>query len=277
VGGVLQVALFDVLRTLGTWRWLLVPPVFFVAGWLGAENAEYDYAKQELRTANFWDGPLTMMTDNSVIIFAFVFGYSIVTGDIYVRDRYSGTATMTLLRSRSRTSWWISKICALGPLALVFSLLAFLSALVASALQLPISLGWSPASRIPWGSESAIYPSFESMPAPLFLLIIALYTAPVLWVIGSIILCASVFYPRLVTPLIVGLVWALVGTPLVAPLYSREGAGILDPAYHLSYVIHFGHDRGFVATPWYFSFLLIIATLGLAMAIGALWLRRVDL
>lgn len=273
----LRLALFDALRALGAWRWLAVPPVFFVAGWLGADNATYDYAAQRPRDANLWDGPLTMMTDNSAVVFAFVLGFVIVTGDLYVRDRSSGTAAMTLLRSRSRTGWWAAKIISLGPLALVFSLLAFLSALAASAVRLPVSLRWSPASQIPWNSESAIYPSFAASPAPLFLLLVALYTASVLWGIGTLVLCVSALYPRLITPLAAGLLWALAGTPLVAPLYFRKGVGTLDPAYHVSYVIHFGNDRGFAATPWSVSFAVIAATLVVVSVFGAWWLRRVDL
>lgn len=273
----LRLTLFDALRALGAWRWLAVPPVFFVAGWLGADNAEYDYVEQEARQANLWDGPLTMMTDNSAVVFAFVLGFVIVTGDLYVRDRSSGVAAMTLLRTHSRGLWWAAKVLALGPLALVFSFAAFLSALAAGAVRLPLSLGWSPASRIPWGSESAIYPSPEALPAPLFFLLVALYTAPVLWVVGAVVLCASTLYPRLITPLAAGLAWALAGTPLVAPLYFRDGVGTLDPAYHLSYVIHFGNDRGFVATPWFVSFSVVTATLCAAFLVGAWWLRRVDL
>ena len=276
ITGALRLAAFDVLRALGSWRWFLVPPVFFVAGWLGADNAAYNYATQTPRHANFWDASLTMMTDPSAIVFAFVLGFVIVAGDLYVRDRSSGTAAMTLLRSPSRAIWWAAKILALGPLALVFSILAFLSALAAGAVRLPVSWRWSPASRIPWDSGDAIYPSFGDLPAPLFLLLVALYTALVLWAVGAVVVAISALYPRLVTPLSVGLAWALVGTPLVAPLVFRRGVGILDPEYQLTYVVHFG-SRGFAATPWPVSFVVIVAALVLALAVGVWRLRQADM
>lgn len=277
IAEVLRLTLYDAMHALGAWRWLAVPPAFFVAGWLGANNAEYDYSTQSLRDVNFWDGPLTMMTDPSAIIFAFVLGFALVTGDLYVRDRSSGAAAMTLLRSHSRAVWWFAKVCALGPLALAFSLFAFSSALVASAVQLPLSLNWSRASQVPWGDTSAMYPSFNALPVPLFLLLVVFYTALVLWSIGAVVLGVSVLYPRMITPLAAGLAWAFAGTPLIAPIVFREGLGTLDPAYNLSYVVHFGTDRGLTATPWFVSFLVVGGTLALVLVAGSLWLRRVDL
>lgn len=278
IAEVLRLTLYDTLRALGAWRWLAVPPVFFVAGWLGANNAEYDYATQRLREANMWDGPLTMMTDPSTVIFAFVLGFVLVTGDLYVRDLSSGAAAMTLLRSCSRTGWWAAKLCAVAPLALIFSLLAFSSALAASAVQLPLSLNWSPASRISWNSsDSAMYPNYETLPPLAFFLLTMLYTALVLWSIGAVVLGVSTLHPRMVTPLIAGFVWAMVGSPLIAPLAFREGLGTLDPAYNLSYVVHFGTDRGLTATPWFVSFLVVGGTLTLVLVAGSLWFRRVDL
>lgn len=275
--GVLRLVAFNALQAVGSWRWLVVPPVFFVAGWLGAEDASYDYTTQTLRHANFWDAPLTMMTDPSAIAFAFVLGFVLVNGDLYVRDRSSGAAAMTLLRSRSRAGWWVAKVCALGPLALLFSVLAFFSALLAGAFRLPLSLQWSPASRIPWGNEGAIHPGFGTLPAPLFLLLVVLYTAVVLWAIGAVVVVVSTLYPHLITPLAAGLAWAFAGTPLVAPLVFRRGVGTLDPEYQLTYVIHFGNYRGVSATPWSVSFVVIAVTLALVLAIGAWQLRRVDL
>lgn len=183
---------------------------------------------------------------------------------------------MTLLRSRSRAVWWAAKVCALGPLALVFSVVAFLSALTAGAARLPISPGRSPAARIPWGDRSALYPSFDALSPPLFLLLVALYTALALWAVGAVVLGISALYPRRITPLAAGLAWALAGTPFVASLVFREGAGRLDPAYQLSYAIHFG-TPGFAATSWSTSLAVIGGTLALVLLFGAWRLRRVDL
>jgi hypothetical protein len=73
------------------------------------------------------------------------------------------------------------------------------------------------------------------------------------------------------------LAWALAGTGLVSSLASREGPGRLDPAYHLSYVIHFGNDRGFAGTPWSASLAVVLVAIALALLVGAWSLRRTDI
>ncbi len=273
----IRLTLYDTLRALGSLRWLAVAPVFFVAGWLSAENAQYDFTTDRLRQSNFWDAPLTMMTDPNTVAFAFVFGFVLVTGDLYVRDRSSGAAAMTMLRSRSRPGWWAAKVLALAPQSLVYSILAFLSALAAGAAKLPVSFQWSQAALISWDSNKAIYPGAGTLPPPLFLLLVALYTALALWAVGAVVLTVSTLYPRHVTPLVMGFLWTLAGTSLLAPLVSREGIGKLDPVYQLTYVIHFSNPPYFIAMPWYVSFLVIGATLLLVLFFGALKLRRVDL
>lgn len=273
---ILRLILFDVLRVFGSWRWLAVPPVFFVAGWLGAENAAYDYETQRPRNANFWDGPFTMMMDPSAILFAFLLGFTLVSGDLYVRDRISGSAAMTLTRSRSRYSWWTAKVLALGPIALAFSTLAFLSALVASAFQLPVSMIRSQAAQVAWNGSGAIYPSFETLPMPLLLLLVTLYTAFALWAVGAVVLCVSALYPRTVTPLAMGLAWTLAGTPLIAPLAFREGVGTLDPAYQISYVVHF-LNGSFSAASYILSSAVILCTLALTLIIGGWRSSRTDM
>lgn len=218
-----------------------------------------------------------MMTDPNTIAFAFVLGFVLVTGDLYVRDRSSGAAAMTLLRSRSRPGWWAAKVLALAPLALVFSILAFLSTLVAGAAKLPISSQWSQAALLSWNSSKALYPGAGTLPPPLFLLLVTLYTALALWAVGAVVLAISTLYPRLITPLVVGLAWALAGTSLLAPLVFREGVGRLDPVYQLTYVIHFSNPPYFIATPWSVSFTVIAITLLLALLAGSWMLRRANL
>lgn len=266
----------EVARAAGSWRWLAVPPVFFGAGWLGSENAAFNYAAQQPRQANLWDAPLIMMTNNSVLIFACTLGFVLVVGDLYVRDRSSGAAAMTLVRTRSRASWWAAKVGALGPAALAFSALAFLSALAAGAIRLPLAGGWSPAARIPWGNPAAIYPSFGYLPPPVFLLLVVAYTALALWAIGAVVLAVSTFYPHMVTPLAAGLAWTITGSSLVAPLYLRTGAGTLDPQFRLNYAIHFATDGGSMAMPWLISLAVGGASL-LVATLGGVWrLRRTD-
>ncbi len=276
IGEIPRLVVFDVLRALGTWRWLAVPPALFTAGYVGADQAQYDPDITTPLVLNVWDGPLSMMADSAIVVFAFGLGFAFVTGDLYVRDLSSGTAAMTLVRSRSRTGWWVAKLCALGVLAFVYSVVGFCSALAASALLLPLSLETSPVASTTWGDPESLYPRFEGLPMPLFFIAVVLYTALSLWAVGAVILAISVVYPRFVVPLTAVVLWVIVGSPLVSPLYQREGIGTLDPLYHISYVVHFGTST-LDAMPWSTSFAIIAGTLALVMILGAWRLRQVDM
>lgn len=103
-----------------------------------------------------------------------------------------------------------------------------------------------------------------------------LYTAFVLWAVGAVIIAVSTLYPRLVTTLLMGLLWSLTATRLA----YREGVGKQNPAYQLSYVIHFSSSQHFVGTPWSVSFVVVSVVLLFALFAlfaGAWRLRRVDL
>lgn len=267
---------FDVLCSLGSRRWLAVPPILFLAGWLAVDYVQYDFQSQRARITNVWDGPLSTMADASLVVFVFVLGFALVTGDLYVRSLSSGRAAMTLVRARTRDSWWAAKVGALGVLALVYSAVSFCSILTASAFRLPLSLEPSKASEAPWNSPESLYPRFVELPIPLFFIVVVLYTALALWAVGAIILWISVLYPRPVVPATAGLLWVILGSPLIAPLYQREGVGTLDPMYHVSYVIHFTTSSN-QATPWVSSLILIAATLSLVLCAGAWKLRRTDM
>lgn len=270
-----RLAFFDVSRALGTIRWVAVPIVLFLVGTVGLDDATYDYAAQEPRDANFWDVPLSMMASAPLVVFVFVLGFVFVTGDLYVRDRDSGTAAMTLIRATSRASWWTAKLASLGVLSFVYSFVAFFSILALSAIHLPIELAPSPAAEIPWGDESSLYPRLEELPMPLLFLLVILYTAFALWGLGAVVLGASLLYPRMVTPLGVGLSWVLFSW-LVAPIYNRQWPGTLDPMYHVTYVIHF-ESPYFEPTPWSTSFIVIAATLASTLLLGAWRLRKTDI
>lgn len=87
------------------------------------------------------------------------------------------------------------------------------------------------------------------------------------------IIAVSTLYPRLVTPLLMGLLWSLTATRLA----YREGVGELDLAYQLAFVIHFSSSQHFVGTPWSVSFVVVSVVLLFALFAGAWRLRRVDL
>lgn len=273
----LRVARFDAFQALGTWRWLAVPPVFLLGGWLGAGHAEYvmEVLARTQREPNFWDGALILPTNKYALVFPFVFGFLLVTGDLFVRDQQDGTATLTLLRSRSRVGWWAGKVLALAPPALLYSTLAYLFALVGSAILLPVEPGASRAAEIPWGAEVALYPRFEFMPTPLFFVLVVLYTALALWVVGTFVLAASALYPRLAVPLVVALGWVLAGIQLEEPFLYKPG--VVNPIYHATYVSNFDAGGGVSVAPWLYAGASLGGTLLIALAAGAWRLRHAEI
>lgn len=280
---VFRVAYFDVFRALGTWRWLVVPPVFVLGGWYGADHAEYSAdllarlgQNTVLMEPNFWDGALLLPTNKIALVIPFLLGFLLVTGDLYVRNLSGGTASLTVLRSRSRAAWWTSKVVSLAPPALLYSVLAFSCALVGSAFRLPVSFESSRAASIPWGTDGALYPRFDWMPMPLFFTFVVLYTAIGLWVLASLALSASVLYPRAVVPLLAALALVVVGFQLEEPFFYDPHDVPLNPIYYLTYVGHFGAGESFDVTPWLRAAAVLGGTLLFALSVGALRLRWTD-
>jgi hypothetical protein len=262
----------------------VVPPVFVLGGWYGADHAEYVAQlivrlrlEPALLEPNFWDGALLLPTNKIALVLPFLFGFVLVTGDLYVRDLAGGTAPLTVLRSRSRAAWWAAKVVSLAPPALLYSALAFSSALIGSALRLPVSAGASQAASISWGSDGALYPRFEWMPMPVFFAFVVLYTALGLWALASLALAASVLYPRAAVPLLAGLALVVMGLQLREPFFYNQGEVPLNLVYHLTYVGHFGAEAGSNLTPWLYAGVVLGGTLLLAFVVGALRLRREDL
>lgn len=267
---------FETLLALGRKRWLFVVAVFFALGWIESDSVRFSYGGDPLEP-NIWDLPLTLASNQAVLLFFFAFGFATVAADTYVADITAGTATTTLLRSKSRSSWWSAKVISLGPLALVFSCLALISILAAALLTLPAGTGPSQAALTPYNSPDALYPWFRSIPIPVFLLLVALNLAVVLWAIGAVVLTVSVFLPNPVAPLVVSLVWIVGLSWLLSPSGSGIGvAAFANPTSHLSYAIHFG-DLRVSGIRWWTSLLISAGYIVASVILGSVRLKRVDL
>lgn len=267
---------FETLRALGRKRWLFVVAIFFALGWIESDSVRFSYSGDTLES-NMWDLPLTLASNQPVLLFFFAFGFAMVAADSYVADTAAGTATTTLLRSKSRSSWWSAKVVSLGPLALVFSCLALISILAAALLTLPVAAGPSPAALTPYNSPGALYPWFRSIPIPVFLLLVILYMAVVLWAVGAVVLTVSAFLPSPVAPLVVSLVWIAGLSWLLSPSGGGFGvAAFANPVSHLSYAIHFGGPR-VSGVPWWTSLFISASYVGASVVLGSVRLKRVDL
>ncbi|NHD15675.1 MULTISPECIES: hypothetical protein [unclassified Actinopolyspora] len=210
-----------------------------------------------------------LFTNTVLVLFVFVLGFVFLTGDLYVRDRTLGVASMTVLRAPSRGHWWSAKICALGVLSVVYSSLVLVVMLLLGGMQ----LGWSTTAS-PTALRGELYYRWAELPIPVFVLVIMLYAALALWAIGAVVMLVSTVVPHPLTPAMAGLVWVLLGGVL-APLGSRTGWTRLDPLYQIFYSSHFGPDH--FTLSWMSSFTVILTTLLAAAALGVWRLRHAEL
>lgn len=265
---------YDTVRGLASWRWLAVPVVFAAACWNEISSLRLDSGARA--PLNVWDGPLSMLQNTTLVVFL-ALGFLLVVGDGYARDRARGTVALTIIRTRSRTTWWLAMVGSIGVLALVFSALGLFASLLVSAVRLPLELDASPAAHVAWGAEGSLYPRFAGMPMPLFFGFVVLYTAAGLWALGGIILAVSVLEPQPYVPIAAAILWVLLELLALPSLVSRGGDSI-DPFFHLFFAAHFGERELALADPvsWEWSALVICVSLAGACAAGALKLRWSD-
>jgi len=272
MGEFVRIVRYDALCGLASWRWLAVPAVFALACWNEVSSL---LAQKGRAPVNAWDGPLSMLQDQPLVIFVLGLGFLVVAGDRYSQDRSRGTVALTIIRTRSRTAWWLGRVASAGVLALAFSALGLGSALLTSAIRLPLELGPSVAAQVPSDMKGALYPSFDGLPMPVFFGFVVLYTALALWPLGALILAASVLRPAPYVPIGIAMLWVLLEA-VALPSLALRGGGSADPFYHLFFAIHFQTPSGADPASWPWSALVISAALGLAGAVGALTLRRSD-
>ncbi len=261
---------YDALSGLSGWRWAAVPVVFALACWDEVSSLR-NGGRPPL---NLWDGPLSMLLNGPVVIWVLALGFMVLVGDRYSQDRSRGTVALTLIRSRSRTWWWLARVASIGVLALAFSALGLGVALVVSAVRLPLELHPSAAAQVAWPAQDAVYPRFDGLPMPAFFAFVVLYSAVALWALGALVLAASALNPRPYIPAGAAILWTLVEAFALPDLALRD-ADSLDPFYHLLYAVHF-MTRGSEGASWGLSALVITAALACAGAIGALKLRGSD-
>lgn len=266
-----RIVRYDALSGLASWRWLAVPAVFALACWNEISNLLADSRVP----VNFWDGPLSMLQNQWVVIFVLGLGFLVVAGDRYSQDRSRGTVALTVIRTRSRTAWWLGRVVSVGVLALAFSALGLGAALLVSAIRLPLELDPSSAAQVAFDQGGALYPRFDGLPMPVFFGFVVLYTALALWPLGALILATSVLHPAPYVPIGVAMVWVLLEA-LALPSLASRGSGSADPFYHLFFGIHFQTPSGTEPASWSWSALVTSGALGLAGAVGALTLRRSD-
>jgi hypothetical protein len=267
---------FDVVSGLASWRWLAVPPVFGLACWNQiSDDLVTGSGGHRAAAMNFWDGPLSMLLDTNVVTFVLALGFLLIVGDRYLQDRSRGTVALTVIRTRSRTAWWLARLTSIGVLALAFSAVGLTSALVVSAIRLPLELDPSASAQLAWGTPGALYPRFSALPMPVFFGVVCLYTGVALWAPAALVLAASVLRPQLYVPAGIAILWVLLEA-LALPSLASRGGGSADPFYHLSFAAHFA-SGGPPPASWGWSAVVISAAIACAGAAGLVKLRRSDI
>lgn len=278
---VLRLARYDGLRALNTRRWLLVPVVFFVAGWVSLDEVTWDFTTQSERHVNIWDGPLSFLSSWQMLLFVCLIGFLVLVGDLALTQLEDGTSSVTAMRVPSRLSWWAAKLVAVGLLSALYTATLTTTVLLVSAIHLPWSLAPSPMATSPFDARTSLYPIIEGVPMPAMLIGAVAYLTMGLWVCGAITVTISLLWPRHAVPFIVGVVLAIAGSQLSNFGLDWDGIGVASPHAVLNYAVHFPlHFEGEVIraprAPW-ITATAAAAWLSVAFLTGAWRLRRLPL
>lgn len=273
---VIRLAYFDVLRSIGTWRWLLVLPIYGLIGVFYGGYLSYDFVNQQARSINLWDVPPAIVSNRFFNVWFVTTGFALLVGDGFLRDYHQHTLALLLSRSPSRATWWIAKVSATGVLALCYTSLMFVAILSGSLFSIPFGLVDSPASLIPTSGYDGWYYRLMGVSMPSFVLLCGLYTAFVLWIIGSVVLTTSLVWRHMIAPIAVILIWGIVSENISPSIVSAVPfLKLVNLSYLVAYSKHLSTlpDERIAILPFV---MVSVGALLAIVAVGARRLRRLD-
>ncbi len=188
------------------WRWALLFALFILTAFLVEDTLDFYFRDGHVaRKVDAWDIFPTIVSHTYVVHFLFAFGFLLLIGDLYHREREQGTAALLTVRMPSRPVYWLGKMGALGINACAFVGLSFVISLLVGFIIAPPSTMWP---MLPRPNIRALEMHVH-MPLPVYSLLLAAYTAWGLWVGGSVILLLSLFVRN--TAIILGAIagWVL--------------------------------------------------------------------
>ncbi|NOK59776.1 MAG: hypothetical protein GFH27_549285n300 [Chloroflexi bacterium AL-W] len=275
----LQLTIISTLRSFGTWRWLLVPGVFTIAGFLCADDVSFDYTQQVERSVNTWDVIPVMLSNPFYLAWVFVLGFTLLVGDTLQQERNDGMLALIISRSSSRILWWNSKCISIAILSLCYIIIAVIMSMLGAVLAgIPFELTDSLSSQATWTMIHVQdwYPRIFDVSMPWFVFFISLYTAFTLWIIANIIIVVSFLFQHTFVPFATIAVWMISSFVFSPALEHIPGAQMLDVRYFVTYTKHF--DAFFVYTPSLPMFLFIaIVLLMIVLSFGILRLHYLDI
>jgi len=266
--------MYDVRHSMAGWRWWILLPVYGALGMLYAGMIRFDYVRQQPRNVNIWDVPPAIVSNPWINVWLVATGFVLLIGDGYVRDRDQNILALTLIRMPSRLIWWSAKLGAVGLLAVYYVTVVFGAILIGSAFSVPIESSDSPQSLIPTTGTDGWYFRLMSVPMPLFVILVGLYTAIALWVVGSIALVSSVLTKHMLVPLVLVITWGISSLLLWARLLRQLPFGeLLSLPYFITYAKHFSpHER----IPVSLFAVVSLGMLGIILVVGTWRLQKSD-
>ena len=246
------------------WRWLLACPLFAVAALIGKDTVRFGFERTGIqRRVDMWDLFPGMLLDQFFLVWVLAFGFMLLVGDSYLREREHGAVALYALRLPSRTLYWLGRMGALGVMALSFvglglCVILLMGVFIAPPGAEPLFAREGLPGMYPWGG----------LFIPAYLLFLAGYTAWALWLIGCVVVLVSVFIPRRVTVPAVIFTWAGSSLPLLRVRYQGY-ARLLN----LDYFVSFDKHDAPPAMSWQ-AYFIIGAAVAVLMAVAGAWRLR---
>jgi hypothetical protein len=172
------------------------------------------------------------------------------------------------MRMSSRTLFWLGEMGTLGVMALCFSGLGLAISLLIGVFIAPPVEAWP---MLPREAVTGMY-SDGNLPVPVYVVLLAGYTAWALWFAGCAVVLLSLFIPHRTGILAIIALWAVLSFPWIKPYYTGY-ARLFELGYLIGFFKHQGDEP--ISLGGYFA--VTGATLVLMAITGSLRLQREEL
>ena len=247
----------------------MVAPAFVVNTVIIEDILRFFFKQHNVsRHVDAWDLFPAMLHHQHMLLLLFGFGFMFLVGDSFRREQEQGTVMLAVVRMPSRSIYWLGKMGALGVMALGFVVIGLATTLLVGMFIAPPSSLWP---MLPREAMPGMYPE-GNLPVPVYVVLLAGYTAWALWIAGCTIVLFSLFIPHKLGVLIAITLWIL--TSIFSLVPSTMGyARLLDIGFLISVFKH----QGGSSIPLGNFFAITGAALALIAITGSWRLQREEL
>jgi hypothetical protein len=247
-GTLLRAVRLQVWSSLVAWRWTLVALVFaFTSALVQDTLAVYFKNSNVGRPVDAWDIFPTMLFHTFSLHILFGFGFLLLAGDSFLREREEGTAALVAVRVPSRSIYWLGKMGAMGVTAALFAGIGLAASLLVGFAIVPPEDAWP---SLPRPALPDMYPALH-LSMPVYNLLLAAYTAFSLWVLGCTALLFSVLVRHKIVLLATMAFWTM-GSIFFFNAYQARGLSrLLRLGYFISSRKH--HDDAPMSLATFFT------------------------